>query len=81
MNPTAQNQIAIYKLQIKNVLSLLKTEYDSLNNSESVSEENNENETISPKELRKLREMSKRLNEYCSDVMAYQEKIRFLSAE
>lgn len=76
---TAQNQIATYKLQLKNVLSLLKTEYDSLNNSESSNEENTE--TISPKELRKLREISKRLNEYCSDVMAYQEKIRFLSAE
>jgi hypothetical protein len=76
---TSQNQIATYKLQIKNVLSLIKTEYDSLNNSESSNRENTE--TISPKELQKLREMSKRLNEYCSDVMAYQEKIRFLSAE
>ncbi len=79
MNTTAQNQIATYKLQIKNVLSLLKTEYDNLNNSESSNRENTE--TISPKELQKLREMSKRLNEYCSDVMAYQEKIRFLNAE
>ncbi len=76
MNMTAQNQIASYKLQIKSVLSQLKKEYDSLNNTET-----SENETISPKELQKLREMSKRLNEYCSDVMAYQEKIRFLSAE
>ncbi|WP_375561966.1 hypothetical protein ACE193_05300 [Bernardetia sp. OM2101] len=78
MNTTAQHQIASYKLQIKNVLSQLKTEYDSLN---TANESTTENETISPKELRKLREMSKRLNEYCSDVMAYQEKIRFLSAE
>lgn len=76
MNMTAQNQIANYKLQIKNVLSQLRTEYDSLHNTET-----SETETISPKELQKLREMSKRLNEYCSDVMAYQEKIRFLSAE
>lgn len=81
MNMTAQNQIATYKLQIKNVLSLLKTEYDSLNSSNSSNESTAENETISPKELQKLREMSKRLNEYCSDVMAYQEKIRFLSTE
>ncbi len=78
MNMTAQNQIATYKLQIKNVLSLLKTEYDGLNNA---NEQATENETISPKELQKLREMSKRLNEYCSDVMAYQEKIRFLNAQ
>lgn len=75
---TAQNQIASYKIQIKNVLSQLRTEYENLNNSTT---SNEENETISPKELRKLREMSKRLNEYCSDVMAYQEKISFLSAE
>ena len=78
MNTAAQNQIATYKLQIKNVLSLLKTEYDGLNNA---NEATTENETISPKELQKLREMSKRLNEYCSDVMAYQEKIRFLNAQ
>lgn len=78
MNMTAQNQIASYKLQIKSVLLLLKTEYENLNNS---NESTTENETISPKELQKLREISKRLNEYCSDVMAYQEKIRFLSAE
>jgi uncharacterized protein YlxW (UPF0749 family) len=78
MNMTAQNQIASYRLQIKSVLSLLKIEHDSLHNS---NKENSEDETISPKELQKLREISKRLNEYCSDVMAYQEKIRFLSAE
>jgi hypothetical protein len=78
MTMTAQNQMPSYKLRIKNVLSLLKTEYESLNNS---NEENIESETISPKELQKLREISKRLNEYCSDVMAYQEKIRFLNAE
>lgn len=81
MNTTAQNQIANYKLQIKTVLSQLRTEYDSLNNASNQNEESLENETFSPKELRKLREMSKRLNEYCSDVMAYQEKIRFLNAE
>ena len=75
---TAQNQIANYKLQIKNVLSLLKIEHDGLNNA---NEQATENESISPKELQKLREMSKRLNEYCSDVMAYQEKIRFLNAQ
>ncbi len=78
INMTAQNQIASYKIQIKNVLSQLRTEYENLNNSTTAKEEN---ETISPKELQKLREMSKRLNEYCSDVMAYQEKISFLSAE
>ncbi len=72
---TIQNQIATYKLQIKNVLSQIKIEHDDINNS------NAESETISTKELQKLREMSKRLNEYCNDVMAYQEKIRFLSAE
>jgi len=78
MNMTAQNQIASYKVQVKNILSQLRTEYENLNNSTS---SNEENETISPKELRKLREMSKRLNEYCSDIMAYQEKISFLNAE
>jgi hypothetical protein len=78
MNMTAQNQIASYKIQIKNVLSQLKMEYENLNNS---NEKNIENETISPKELQKLREISKRLNEYCSDIMAYQEKISFLNAE
>ena len=81
MNTTTQNQIASYKLQIKNVLAQLKIEYDGLSNSNSPKEENLENEIISPKELHKIREMSKRLNEYCSDIMAYQEKIRFLSAE
>ncbi|WP_169315251.1 hypothetical protein [Bernardetia litoralis] len=75
MNITTQNQIASYKLQLKSVLSQLKTEYNNLD------KENLENDTISPKELHKLREVSKRLNEYCSDVMAYQEKIKFLSAE
>ena len=78
MNTTTQSQIASYKNQIKNVLSLLKTEYENLNQVQS-SEQNIEDDTISPKELRKLREMSKKLNEYCSDVMAYQEKIRLLS--
>ena len=78
MNMTAQNQIASYKIQIKNVLSQLRTEYENLTN---LNEEYEINENFSPRELHKLREMSKRLNEYCSDVMAYQEKIRFLSAE
>ncbi|WP_291728505.1 hypothetical protein [Bernardetia sp.] len=73
MNTATQHQIASYKNQIKNVLSLLKTEYDSLNHS------SNTDENISPNEIRKLREISKKLNEYCSDVMAYQEKIRLLN--
>lgn len=63
----ASPQIADYTKQIQQTISLLQEQYHQLAGTQGV--------CLSPTQVRQLRQLSKRLNEYCADLMAYQEKM------
>ncbi|WP_027002874.1 hypothetical protein [Hugenholtzia roseola] len=71
---TPQEEPTLYEQQMERLMQNLQEDYEQLLKQTFFSNQ----QPVNPLNLRKLRDMTRRINEHCSALLAYREKIEHL---